>query len=201
MTKRRKGGELAQLARDPEAFEAFYREHVDRVLGFVARRVADPYLAADLTADVFLAVIGSAHTYRPERGEPVQWLYGVARNVVAAERRRNGQELAAASRLSGRSLVCADDLEALDARIDAEARARELYEAMGCLDEADRALLELVALESLPVRDAARVLGVRPVAARVRLHRARLRLRDRLAFSQTAAVEPDAFPCTEGGRT
>jgi DNA-directed RNA polymerase specialized sigma24 family protein len=55
---------------------------------FVARRVADPYTAADLTADVFLAVIGSVHTYRPGKGSPVAWLYGIARNVIAADRRR-----------------------------------------------------------------------------------------------------------------
>ena len=61
---------------------------------FVARRVADPYLAADLTADVFLAAIDSAPSYRPERGEPAAWLFGIARNVVGTEHRRSGRELA-----------------------------------------------------------------------------------------------------------
>src|SRR5206468_1886418 len=39
--------------------------------------------AADLTADVFVAVIESAGSYRRSRGEPVAWLFGIARNVVA----------------------------------------------------------------------------------------------------------------------
>jgi hypothetical protein len=49
-----------EIATDPDAFERFYREHVEAVQRFVARRVDDPYLAADLTADVFVAAIESA---------------------------------------------------------------------------------------------------------------------------------------------
>jgi DNA-directed RNA polymerase specialized sigma24 family protein len=63
--------ELAEITSDPDAFERFYRQHVEAVQRFVARRVDDPYLPADLTADVFVAVIDSAGSYRPSRGEPV----------------------------------------------------------------------------------------------------------------------------------
>jgi RNA polymerase sigma-70 factor (ECF subfamily) len=176
-------GDVARIAYDPDAFEAFYRSHVEAVQRFVARRVADPYLAADLTADVFLAAIDSAHTYRRGHGDPVAWLYGVARNVVAAERRRRGRELRATGRFVGRALVEEDDLVRLHERIDAEAQARELYHAMDRLPESERALIELVALDGLSVRDAARAIGVQPVAARVRLHRARRLLRGHLVSS------------------
>jgi len=70
--------DLTAIARDPDAFEAFYRTHVESVQRFVARRVDDPYLTADLTADIFLSVIDSAHTYRPNAGPVVAWLFGVA---------------------------------------------------------------------------------------------------------------------------
>ena len=42
----------AGIDEDPEAFEAFYRDHLETVRRFVARRVSDPHLAADLTAEV-----------------------------------------------------------------------------------------------------------------------------------------------------
>ncbi|MFC7713577.1 RNA polymerase sigma factor [Nonomuraea recticatena] len=58
---------------------------------FVVRRVNDPHLAADLTADIFLAALDSAHTYRPGRGSEIAWLYGVARNVVSAQLRRTAR--------------------------------------------------------------------------------------------------------------
>jgi RNA polymerase sigma factor (sigma-70 family) len=183
-------GELARIATDPEVFEAFYREHVEAVERFIARRVRDPYRAADLTADVFLAVIDSAHTYRAGRGNELAWLYGVARNVVAADRRRSGRELRASGRIrAGRILVDADDLARLHERLDAEATARQLYLAMNRLSEGERAVLELVALEGLSAKEAARALGISPVAARVRLHRARRLLQKQLPSSAREPTE------------
>lgn len=49
------GSQVRQIGRDPEAFTAFYRAHLQAVQRFVARRVGDPHLVADLTADVFIA--------------------------------------------------------------------------------------------------------------------------------------------------
>ena len=169
-----------EITSDPEAFERFYRQHVEAVQRFVARRVDDPYLAADLTADVFLAVIESAGSYRRSRGEPVAWLYGIARNVVADAHRRKAKELRLAARIRGRELVGEDDLAALHARIDGESAARGLYAELTLLPARERAVLELVALDGLSVGEAGRALGIGAVAARVRLHRARRRLHSRL---------------------
>jgi RNA polymerase sigma-70 factor (ECF subfamily) len=169
-----------EIATDPDAFERFYREHVEAVQRFVARRVDEPYLAADLTADVFVAAIESAGTYRRSRGEPVAWLFGIARNVVAGQHRQNAKRLRVSSRFEGRDLVDEEDLAALHARIDAEAAARSLYRELDRLSAGERAVLELVALDGLTVAEAARALGINPVAARVRFYRARRALRDRL---------------------
>ncbi|WP_220447572.1 RNA polymerase sigma factor [Nonomuraea diastatica] len=57
-----------KIATDPVAFEAFYRRHVDAVTRFLARRVDDPHTVADLVAEVFVAVLDSAHTYRADLG-------------------------------------------------------------------------------------------------------------------------------------
>jgi RNA polymerase sigma factor (sigma-70 family) len=181
--------DVRRIGTDPEAFEAFYRTHVEAVERFVVRRVRDPHRAADLTAEVFLAAIESADGYRPARGKPVAWLYGVARHVLAADRRRHGRELDAAQRFSGRRLLDEDDIVRLEERIDAEAQAGELYLAMDRLSDGERAVLELVSMDGLTVQDAARALGIRPVTARVRLHRARRRLQAHLSpFAAEPAV-------------
>jgi RNA polymerase sigma-70 factor (ECF subfamily) len=172
--------ELSDIRSDPGAFERFYRLHVEAVQRFVARRVDDPYLAADLTAEVFVAVIESAGSYRRSRGEPVAWLFGIARNVVADEHRRSARELRTAARICGRELVDEDDLAALHERIDDESAARALGSNLSQLPAGERAVLELVALDGLSVSEAGRALGIGAVAARVRLHRARGRLRGRL---------------------
>lgn len=186
---------IARIARDPDLFERFYREHVERVQRFIARRVDDPCLAADLTADVFLAVISSAESYRGDRGSVTAWVYGVAHNVVAANRRSQARELRARSRIAGRSLVDGDDLSAIDDRLAAEAQSRALYLAMAELPDGERAVLELTALEGLALTEVANALNIRPVTARVRLHRARRSMRDRLADPTAAQTsEQHSFP-------
>jgi len=182
-----KGDDVRRIGTDPAAFEAFYREYVDAVERFVVRRVAEPHRAADLTAEVFLAAIESADGYRSSRGAPVAWLYGVARNVLAADRRRQGRELDAAFRIGGRRLLDEDDIARMEDRIDAEAQAGRLYLALDRLSDAERAVLELVSMDGLTVHDAARALGIRPVTARVRLHRARRQLQ---AHLDPLAAEP-----------
>ena len=65
------GPPVWSIGTDPAAFTEFYRAHVDQVTRFVTRRVADPHLAADLTAEVFLAAITwRAIPYSQVRGPP-----------------------------------------------------------------------------------------------------------------------------------
>lgn len=169
--------DAARITTDPEAFEAFYRRHVEAVTRFVARRVDDPHTVADLVAEVFLAVLESAHTFRPGRGSETGWLYGVARNTLSAERRRAARELRLMKRISGRRLLEADDVARIEERIDAEAPARQAIAAMAALPGSERAVLELVAIDQLTIGEAAAALGIRPGTASVRLHRARESLR------------------------
>src|SRR4051812_28681706 len=169
--------DLSRIAHDPAAFEAFYREHVEAVQRFITRRVNDPHLAADLTADVFLAAIDAAPSYRSDRGAPRAWLFGVARNVVNTELRRTARENRALARVHGHRLLDEDDIERMQERIDASREARALHDALQQLPDGERAVLELVALDELTVTEAAAALGLRAVTARVRLHRARAALR------------------------
>ncbi|MFJ8104746.1 RNA polymerase sigma factor [Streptomyces sp. NPDC096132] len=168
------GGERIPLLAE---FEEFYRRHVDAVTRFVARRVDDPHTAADLTAEIFLAVLDSAHTYRPGLGSETAWLYGIARNVVSSERRRAAREAERDRRFSGRRLLEPDDIVRLEDKLDAESPGRRLLAALARLPEGERAVIELVAVDQLTVTEAAAALGIRQVTARVRLHRARKALR------------------------
>jgi RNA polymerase sigma-70 factor (ECF subfamily) len=172
------------LPSDPDAFEAFYRQHLPWVRRFVARRVDDPHTAADLTADIFVAAMESVDRYRADRGTACAWLYGIARHVVWAEYRRADRQRSGPV-VAGSALLDGEDVTDILARIDAAASARELYRAMDALPESERAVLELVAVDELPVGEAADALGIGKVAARVRLHRARRRMKEQLAGSDT----------------
>lgn len=183
---------LAAATTDKAAFLEFYDRHVEQVIAFGVRRLGDSDQVADLVAEVFLAVLRSAGSYDPRRGTARAWLYGIAANVVAGGRRRAAKEAGAYAQLSGRRLLEPDDYAELDSRLDAASAARRLSEAMARVPRADRAVLELVALDQLTVTEAAAALGIRPGAARSRLARARRRLRADLTDPDPAAAATGA---------
>ncbi len=175
--------EVSGIGHDPPALTAFYTTHLETVQRFIARRVSDPHLAADLTADVFLAAMKGAKSYKPDRGTPEAWLIGVARNVVNAEFRRAARYRAAARSVSGRELLDADSLADIEDRIDAERAARDIYGAIRRLRSRDRALIELIAVDGMSVADAGRLLGISEGAARVRWHRSRTAIKGQVAVA------------------
>jgi RNA polymerase sigma-70 factor (ECF subfamily) len=168
---------LVAIAAGPGALPEFYRRHVAKVVGMGVRRFSNPEDVADFVATVFLEVLGSAGGFDPRRGGAVSWLYGLAGNVAAGMYRQQARLRDVEQRLAGRTLLDVDDYTRVEERIDAATALRRVYEAMQQLDDADRRLLELVAVDGLSTAEAAEALNVTPVAARVRLVRARRRLR------------------------
>ncbi|MFE7524748.1 RNA polymerase sigma factor [Kitasatospora sp. NPDC057542] len=179
-------GLVARIGEDPEAFEAFYREHVQAVLRYATRRTRDPHTAADLVAEVFLAAISAAGGYRSELGTPIAWLHGIARNVAASQERRAARIWAAEDRIAGHRLLDGDDIARLEERIDAERASRQLLERIALLPLGLREVLELVAVDGLSVAEAAKALRISTVAARVRLHRARKALKQPDTYLESA---------------
>ena len=103
--------------------------------------------------------------------DPRPWLYATARNLVLADARRSP------------SVTLSQAGEPVDAAPAPE--VPELDPALGAalrsLSQPDREALLLVAWEDLTPSQAARSLGISPTAFRVRLLRARRRLRAKLA--------------------
>jgi RNA polymerase sigma factor (sigma-70 family) len=179
---------IVGLGRDPDAFEVFYRRHIDRVIGFTARRVTEPADVADLAAETFLTVLTSAGSYDPGRGEPSAWLLGITARLIANGRRRRGREAIATARIKGRELIDQDDINRLEERIDATRLSRDVERALDALKPQAREALLLIGPEGLSSTEAARVQGVSPGAFRVRLVRARRALRDALAAQPRYAI-------------
>jgi RNA polymerase sigma-70 factor, ECF subfamily len=158
-------------------FERIYRAQVDAVTAFFARRSADPQTVADLTADTFVRVIGSFATFDPRRGSARAWVFGIARRVYAAHCEAHTQQRDKVVRLAGRRELGPDQVGELLDRIDAERAGRRLVTELTALPALDRQVVELVDLAGLRSKEAASVLGLSPGAVRMRLMRARGRLR------------------------
>lgn len=158
-------------------FEEIYRSQVGAVTAFFARRSADPQAVADLTSDTFVRAITGFATFDAARGTPRAWLFGIARNVFAAHCEQVGRGRDTVLRLAGRRQLAADEVDELVARIDAERAGRALIEGLAALPAIDREVLELVDIVGFAPREAAAALKISSGALRIRLFRARTKLR------------------------
>jgi RNA polymerase sigma-70 factor (ECF subfamily) len=157
------------MSRPPDTrdFEALYDRCAASVLSYCARRTTLE-LAEDALAETF-SVAWRRRDAIPS--EPLPWLYGVARKVIANQRRSARRQAGVARRL-------VEEAPAPSAHETPETpeSSRRVLAALSRLGETDRELLLLVAWEGLKPAEAARVLGIAPARCRLRLHRARRRL-------------------------
>jgi RNA polymerase sigma factor (sigma-70 family) len=172
----------AALAGDGEAFGAFYRLHARRIAAFHLARTHEAQDAADLTAETFAVALEALDRFDPERGEPIAWLFGIARHRLAALRRRGAVEDRARRRM-GIDRTQLDDaaLEQVESAAGAELVRVELREGLDALPSDQRdavALRVLLDHEYAEVADAA---GISEVVARKRVSRGLSALRARLA--------------------
>jgi RNA polymerase sigma factor (sigma-70 family) len=161
--------DLLALSRTrPDALGVLYERHAVAIHRYLARR-AGTAAAEDLLGEVFVAAMTARMRVVPHAsGSALPWLYGIAGNVLRTHLRRRTARVPAGD-------AGAMDWDAVDARIDAGARRQELRAALSELTDGERELLLLVAWEGLTPSEAAEALGLTPVAARSRLHRARTR--------------------------
>lgn len=147
---------------DEARFSAVFR-HLGAVTAYARRRGSrDPEgLAAEAMA------IAWRRLDRVPRDDPRPWLYATARNLLLAERRTASAD--------------GDLPERCTTDPDPVALDPQLLRALRALSATDREALLLVAWEDLTPAQAANALGVSGAAFRVRLLRARRRLRALLA--------------------
>lgn len=158
---------------DETEFEHVYAEHWREVLGYALRRTGSPSDAADVASEVFL-VVWRRRDEVPGREDFRPWLFGVANNVMLNHRRGERRR----ERLGALLLSAVDEQHPDTAQVVADRDQHQvLLAAVQGLPELDRELITLVSWDGLTPTEAALVLQMNPVTARVRLHRARKRLR------------------------
>lgn len=157
--------------------EHVYRANVGAITAFFARRCSEPQEVADLTSETFLQAVRSSSTFDPGNGSPRAWLFGIARNVYADRHAEATTAQRLTERLAARIDLSDDEVDELASRIDDQKEGRQLLERCAGLPETERVAIELVDLAGLSTKEAATALSVTPGALRVRLFRARGRLR------------------------
>jgi RNA polymerase sigma-70 factor (ECF subfamily) len=167
--------------RDIAAFEPLYRKYVSHIYSLALYEARDPHAAEDLTEQVFLRALDALPRFR-EQGEGPEstfrvWLYAIARNVIANERRRR-------RRHPEDAIDAALELAAPDdpaATAIARVEVRRAWQAVRELSPERREALELRFVHELSAREIGQVMGRSEAAVRVLIHRALASVRRRLA--------------------
>ena len=182
--RRRSDAELlAAASRDPEAFGELYDRYAGPAFGWARRAGLREADALDLVAELFAKAWVSRRRFRPPGdGSAAGWLYGIARNLVAAQRRRGRIDQAARRRL-GMPLAVESVDDTVVERVDAAATRRRLDVAMGDLPAAQRAALEMRVVGELAYPELAARLDCTETTARKRVSLGLRFLRDRLAVT------------------
>lgn len=165
-------------------FDTVYRAFHPRILRYLARLIG-PDEAEDVTQEVFVRISRSLNELRDE-SQLSTWIYRIATN--AAIDRVRSAEYRSARRSSPMEGSCESGtvvaIESADVSVEQQAIRKEMS---GCvqrlvnrLPESYRTVLVLSDMEGLKDREISEVLGVTTEAAKIRLHRARAKLKKSL---------------------
>ena len=163
------GGRIVAGEREA-AFRALFDANHQALLAYSLRRTATAQDAVELLSDIML--VAWRRIEDVPAGEAGRlWLYGVARNMLANQRRADRRR----SRLVER--LAADIDSAVDDMTQSIADGLWVRSALARLGDDDREVLTLTSWEGLAPREVAIVLGIPAASVRTRLHRARSRMR------------------------
>lgn len=157
------------------AFAAFYARHGRLVMAYFVRRVRDPQLAADLTAETFAQALASRHRFEARGpGSAARWLFAIASHVrssharerVREQRRRSALELEPPP-------LTRDELAAI---VEA-GQEHHVLAALERLPEDQRAAIRAYVLDEQSYRDIADDTGLSEPVVRKRVSRGLAALR------------------------
>jgi RNA polymerase sigma-70 factor (ECF subfamily) len=172
---------------DPASmFEELFRDTRTDLLAYLLRRAASAEDAADLLAETYLIAWRRLDAI-PSGKQARLWLFGVARNLLmkGAGRRRSADALV--ERLAADLRATKHPSQPVE-----DERLRAIRSALAALDERDREIVTLTAWEGLSPSEIASATGMSANLVRVRLHRARARIRRDLESREPLAAIPAA---------
>ena len=186
----------ALRSRDPQALAALFEAYADRIYRLALSLLRDPSAAEDIVQETFVSAM--THLDRFEgRSSLGTWLYRVGYNASLDWLRRRRDEPLPADEPGDESDAVPLPRSLVEWTLTPESRqaegemAAELDRAIGTLPESLRVVFVLRDVDELSTQETAEALGLTEGAVKVRLHRARLALREKLSayFAERALQE------------
>ena len=172
--------------RDPSRFDALYRKYLAQVYSYAFYELRDHHAAEDATERTFMQALGGLPRFEERvdafiASRPVLsaedtadistfrvWLFRIARNVIANERRRGRRRPVSSLDELGDVSVPGDFVDAAATREAVDAA----WEAVARLPEDRRRAITLRFVDEMSTAEIAAILGRSEGAVRVLLHRA-----------------------------
>ena len=170
----------AHVAGDPNAFDALFQRHRDRLWAIALRTMRDPEEAADALQEAMISAFRRAASFRGD-SRVTTWLHRIVVNACLDRIRRNavrrGEPLPSDV---DRDLGLAST-EDITVGIEHEQVRDVVQDALGQISPDQRAALVLVDMEGYSVEEAARMPGCATGTVKSRCSRGRARLAPLLA--------------------
>ena len=165
------------MARDPLAFHAFVVKHQRPVFALLSRMLGRGPHVEDLAQETFLRAHRALPGFDPDGAAKVStWLLTIATRLALDERKRRRPEIAAdvdADQVPSATTPF-HDRQRTELRTALERAARDLPD-----DQC--AALVLSEIDGLSLAEVGSVLGIPEATAKTRVHRAREKMKERLA--------------------
>jgi RNA polymerase sigma-70 factor (ECF subfamily) len=164
---------LVRSVHEPAAFAAFYEAYVTRVSVYFMRRVLDPEIAIDLTAETFALALERRRQFRGTRAEEeLGWLFAIARSMLHGYWRKGRIEQAAVLRLGlERPSLGTEDLEYLHRQAGLDSIRERLADALDSVRPDQAAAIRARVLEERAYSDIAADFETTPDVIRARVSR------------------------------
>jgi RNA polymerase sigma-70 factor (ECF subfamily) len=176
---------IALRQRKPEAFTAVFEQHADKLFRLAVGLLHDEDEAESVVQEAFLRLITNLDSF-DGRSKVGTWLYRVAYNLAMDILRQRQPQV----ELDGIGITPKEltDWGQWPEKIMQQAEETAvLHQAITALPDNLRAIFLLREVEGLSTAETARIVGLTEANVKVRLHRARLFLREKLAEAFAAA--------------
>jgi RNA polymerase sigma-70 factor, ECF subfamily len=175
------------LSEQPAALlDGLFELYADRIYRMALSILNDPLLAEDMVQETFLSAIAHRASFAG-RSRLNTWLYRITYNACQDQLRRRPQAVLADEDMDPDEvpmpmpqMIVAWPVTPEQEYIGRETQV-ELDRAILNLPSGLRAVFLLRDIEDLSIQETAEALGISPGAVKVRLHRARLLLRERMS--------------------
>ncbi len=165
---------------DNGAFDELLEKYQRPIINFIYHFVNNRAEAEELAQDVFLKVYEVRTRYRPE-AKFSTWLYKIATNLSLKKLNRGRNKANLEVSIDQESPVILQDRHpTIQEAMEGEERERLVAWAISGLSKNEKAAIVLRKYHSLPYREIAEIMGCTEGAIKTYLHRAKLRLRERL---------------------